>query len=422
MVINNKRWLDDLYCLLSNAYENKKSFKEFCVFVNDYKQCGITYDELCSALKRTVKIADDIIELSILTKDNRCHKYRISEETYKYFCNMFSYHLLRGTDVMLITDFLEREDCAEYKEFDIFVSDQYKTISCRTMKYESKYIGDNISFFGNIKKNSNIRKFCRMIDNLDGKEINMFDMFDMYRNVYPCIWCRGNKHHIKELIIYDAVISFFQYSETKRKQVKFFDYLLVEIMKKYVMGHKKLDITEMFSHDELLPCPFCGKLPHIYMKTFWSSLIVTIECDDCYHVMSKNIIESSGFNQEDRLHINSFNEVISTLAEKWNHRVKCDMWLDDETLPEELPECEPDMVADLVFALGLKPCPFCGSKAAFKKKNSYKREGIKTISVVCSNHCFSASHFGTPENVPDKATIEYMAYRWNNRKEVLSYA
>lgn len=47
------------------------------------------------------------------------------------------------------------------------------------------------------------------------------------------IWCRGNKHHIKELIIYDAVISFFLYPVAKRKQVKFFDFPIVGIMKRY---------------------------------------------------------------------------------------------------------------------------------------------------------------------------------------------
>ena len=74
------------------------------------------------------------------------------------------------------------------------------------------------------------------------------------------------------------------------------------------------------------------------MKIFWFKLIVTVECDDCFHVMSKDVIESSGLNQEDRLYINSFRDVISALVEKWNHRIRNDdMWLDDETLPDELP-------------------------------------------------------------------------------------
>lgn len=263
-----------------------------------------------------------------------------------------------------------------------------------------------------------------MIDSLDGKEVNMFEIHDIYRSVYACIWCRDNKHNIKELIIYDAVISLFKFPEVKRKQVKFFDFLIVEIMKKYVMGHKKLDVTEMFPHDDLLPCPFCGKEPRIYMKTFWYDLIVTVECDDCFHVMRKNVIESSGLNREDRLYINSFTEVINALVEKWNRRIKNDdMWLDDETLPEELPECEPDMFPKIIYAPGLKCCPFCGCKAGFIKENSAKGrdgkrnpEGIKTIRVVCSKHCFSASQFGTPERVPDKDTIGYMAYRWNQRR------
>lgn len=424
MVIDNKIWLDDLYCWLHWAYDDKESFKEFCVFMSDFKNIGITYDELHSAVRFSEKIAEDIIELSILTNNRRCYNYRISKRVYDDFFNKFIYHsIFDGTNHMLFKDFLERKDCAEYKEFDVFVSDQYKTISCRTMDHEPEYTGDNISFFENVKKNKNIRKFCRMIDNLNVKEVNMFDIFEMYRNVYACVWCRGNKHHIKELIIYDAVISFFKYSEAKRKQVKFFDYLIVNIMKKYVMGYKKLDVTEMFPHDDLLPCPFCGKKPHIYMKTFWFELIVTIECDDCFHVMSKHVIESNGLNQEDRLHINSFKEVIGALVEKWNHRIKNDdMWLDDDTLPEELPECEPDMPSKITYASGLKCCPFCGAKAGLLKKNSSKGrdgkrdpEGIKTIKVVCSKGCFSASHFGTPERIPDKQTIGYMAYRWNQR-------
>lgn len=423
MVIDNKNWLDDLYCWLYWAYD-KESFKEFCVYMSDFKKIGVTYDELQSAVRFPENIAEDIIELSILTNNKRCYKYRISKSVYDDFLEKFLYYgICADTNRMLFKDFLDREDCAEYKDFDIFVSEQYKTISCRTMDYEPEYTGDNISFFGNIKKNKSIRKFCRMIDNLDEKEVNMFDIFEMYRSVYECVWCRSNKHHIKELIIYDAVISFFKYSEVKRKQVKFFDFLIVEIMKKYVMGHKKLDVTKMFTHDDLLSCPFCGKSPHIYMKTFWFDLIVTIECDDCFHVMSKRVIESSGLNQDDRLYINSFQEVINVLVEKWNNRIKNDdMWLDDDTLPEELPECEPDMPSKITYANGLKHCPFCGSKAGFLKKNSSKGrdgkrdpDGIKTIKVVCSKGCFSASHFGTPERIPDKDTIGYMAYRWNQR-------
>lgn len=425
MVIDNKNWLDDLYCWLHWAYDNKESFKEFCVFMSDFKNIGITYDELHSAVRFSEKIAEDIIELSILTNNRRCYKYRISKRVYDDFFNKFIYYsIFDGTNHMLFKDFLEGKDCKEYKKFDVFVSEQYKTISCRTMDYESEYTGENMSFFENIKKNKNIRKFCRMIDNLKVKEVNMFDIFEMYRSVYACVWCRGNKHHIKELIIYDAVISFFKYSETKRKQVKFFDFLIVEIMKKYVMGHKRMDVTEMFPHEDLLSCPFCGKLPHMYMKTFWFDLIVTVECDDCFHAMSKRVIESSGLNQEDRLYINSFKDVVNTLVEKWNKRIKSDMWLEDETLPEELPECEPDMPSKITYANGLKCCPFCGSKAGFIKKNSATKrdgkrdpEGIKTIKVVCSKHCFSASHFGTPERVPDKDTIGYMAYRWNQRKD-----
>ncbi len=422
MVIENKNWLNELFCWLHRAYKNKESFNEFCVFMSDFKKHGIAYDKLCVALSHSKKIAEDIVELTILTKDNKCYKYRMSDKTYDNLCEK-SLRFLSYIDIMIFKDFLEREDCKEYKEFDFFISEQYKTISCRTMDHEPEYTGENISFFGNIKKNKSIRKFCKMIDNLKGKEVNMFDVFEMYRSVYECVWCRSNKHHIKELIIYDAVISFFKYSETKRKQVKFFDFLIVEIMKKYVMGHKKLDVTEMFPHDDLLPCPFCGKETHIYMKTFWFDLIATIECEDCYHVMSKRIIESSGLNHEDGLYINSFEEVINALVEKWNHRIKNDdMWLDDETLPEELPECEPDMPSKITYANGLKCCPFCGAKAGLLKKNSAKGrdgkrdpEGIKTIKVVCSKGCFSASHFGTPERIPDKQTIGYMAYRWNQR-------
>lgn len=422
MVIENKNWLNELYSWLHTAYEDKESFNEFCVFMSDFKKCGITYDELCAALRCPIKVAENIIELSILGKENECYKYRISEKTYNNLCKK-SLRYLSHIYIMIFKDFLEREDCAGYEEFDVFVSEQYKTISCRTMDYEPQYTGENISFLGNAKKNKSIRKFCRMIDNLNVKEINMFDVFDMYRSIYECVWCRSNKHHIKELIIYDAVISFFKYSETKRKQVKFLDFLMVEIMKKYVMGIKKLDVTEMFPHDYLLPCPFCGKEPHIYMKTFWFNLIVMVKCDDCHHIMSKNVIKSSGLNQEDMLYINSFKEVINSLVEKWNQRIKNDdMWLDDDTLPEELPECEPDMLSKITYANGLKCCPFCGSKAGLIKTNSVmgrdgKRdpEGIKTIKVICSKGCFSASHFGTPERIPDKETIKYMAYRWNQR-------
>ena len=73
------------------------------------------------------------------------------------------------------------------------------------MEYEPEYTGDNISFFENIKKNKNIRKFCRMIDNLNVKEVNMFDVFEMYRSVYECVWCRSNGSYsivLHEIVLY----------------------------------------------------------------------------------------------------------------------------------------------------------------------------------------------------------------------------
>lgn len=51
MVIENKNWLDDLYCCLSNAYDDKKIFKEFCSFIADYKKCGFSYEELPESVK-----------------------------------------------------------------------------------------------------------------------------------------------------------------------------------------------------------------------------------------------------------------------------------------------------------------------------------------------------------------------------------
>lgn len=133
MVIDNKNWLDDLYCWLNNAYEHKEAFREFCSLMSDLKKCGFSYDELYTVLTRSEKIAEDVIGLSIMTKNNYYYKYRVPEETYRYFCDKFFHHLLHSTDTMLLKDFLEREDCEEYKEFDIFVSEQYKAISCRTM-------------------------------------------------------------------------------------------------------------------------------------------------------------------------------------------------------------------------------------------------------------------------------------------------
>ena len=53
-----------------------------------------------------------------------------------------------------------------------------------------------------------------------------------------------------------------------------------------------------------------------------------------------------------------------------------------------------------------------GSGIGLIKYNSRaKRDGIRDpegIKVVCSKYCFSASHFGTPEKIPDKDTIGYM--------------
>ncbi|GFI46672.1 hypothetical protein IMSAGC019_01991 [Lachnospiraceae bacterium] len=422
MVIENKQLLNRLSDFLKFNYKDKDNFRRFCNFMSDFKETGISFDELSMAISNSFQPEskrDDIIELLIFTQNNRCYKYRVTKEIYKYLYECKDYYW--NTNVVT-RDFFNKE-YSKCKSFYDFISDEYKTISCRSMDHESEYTGESLSFFKNIKKNQNIKNFCKMIDNLNVNDVNMFDVFEMYHSVYKCVWGRGKKYHIQERVIFDAVISFFKYSEAKRKQVKFFDFLIVDIMKKYVMGHKKLDVTEMFPHEDLTPCPFCGKLPHIYMKTFWFDLIVTIECEDCFHVMSKDVIESSGLNQEDRLYINSFTEVINALVAKWNHRIKNDdMWLDDDTLPEELPECEPDMFPKITYANGLKCCPFCGAKAGLIKQNSGTKrdgkrdpEGIKTIKVVCSKHCFSASHFGTPERIPDKLTIEYMAYRWNKR-------
>ncbi len=75
MVIENKNWLDDLYCWLYDSYRYKGAFREFCNLISDCKKCGISYDELYIALSHLGKIAEDILELSILTKNNICYKY-----------------------------------------------------------------------------------------------------------------------------------------------------------------------------------------------------------------------------------------------------------------------------------------------------------------------------------------------------------
>ena len=135
MVIDNKNWLDDLYCWLDRAYRNKVNFKEFCVFMSDFKKVGITYDELCAALRYSKKVAEDIIELSILAKDNKCYKYRISESTYDNFCDKCLHFISRGTDMMLFEDFLERKDCAKYKEFDVFLWNTNRNIQAITFPF-----------------------------------------------------------------------------------------------------------------------------------------------------------------------------------------------------------------------------------------------------------------------------------------------
>lgn len=104
MVIDNKNWLNDLYCWLDRAYRNKENFKEFCVFMSDFKKVGITYDELCAALRCSKKVAEDIIELSILAKDNKYYKYRISENTYDNLCEK-SLRFLSHIDIMTFRDF-----------------------------------------------------------------------------------------------------------------------------------------------------------------------------------------------------------------------------------------------------------------------------------------------------------------------------
>lgn len=105
MVIENKNWLDDLYCWLHDGYRHKEIFKGFCSLMADFKEHGFSYDELYTALTRSEKIAEDIMELSILTKNNYCYKYRVSETVYAYFCNKFFHHLPYGTDTMLLKDF-----------------------------------------------------------------------------------------------------------------------------------------------------------------------------------------------------------------------------------------------------------------------------------------------------------------------------
>ncbi len=113
MIIENKKWLDDLYLWLHDSYRYKETFGEFCSLISDCKKCGISYDELYIALSHLEKIAEDILELSILTKNNICYKYRISEKAYHHFARNFFYGFSHDTDTMLFKDFLDREDCAE---------------------------------------------------------------------------------------------------------------------------------------------------------------------------------------------------------------------------------------------------------------------------------------------------------------------
>lgn len=232
----------------------------------------------------------------------------------------------------------------------------------------------DFTIFNNIKKNRNIKNFCKIVDSTE--KMDAFEVFNLYRSIYPTDWCGSSKYFLREMIIYDAVLKFYKYSEEQRKTVKFYDYLLVEVVKHYIrVCGKAPEVSELFIHQEVSPCPFCGEKPKIRMHTTWfdTNLTISIECEDCSHVLNQYIIEANGIGQPEYLKICSFSEAINMLIEKWNHRIKNDdMWLDDESLPDELPECEPDMFAEKIYALGLKNCPFCGSKAAFKKYNSAK--------------------------------------------------
>lgn len=408
---------------LRKDYEDHEDFQKFCALISDCKKNDISFDGLYIAVMNCYKFGIkeqenlDLIMLQNIT-------YTVTGEIYnKYLSNSLIHNVTySGT----IRDFLTREDCKEYKDFYGFIAEDFSIELGRSLNMTLLEDGNtDFSAFHNINKNQNIKKFCKMVDAND--KLNAFDIFKIYRSIYPTSWGRGSKYYLREMIIYDAVLRFYRYSEEKRKQVRFYDFLLVEIVRHYIcINRKHLDVSSIFGHQEALPCPFCGKQPKIYMTTsiFDIDVVVNIECEDCFHFMSQNIVETSGMNQPPKLYIHSFEEAIDILIAKWDSRiVNDDMWLDDETLPDELPECEPDMPSKIVYAPGLKPCPFCGSKAGFRKRNSAKKrdgkrdpEGIKTIKVVCSKGCFSASHFGTPERIPDKGTIGYMAYRWNQRK------
>lgn len=417
--------LHDLYDYLVSNYTDRENFREFCRSMTDIKQNGTSFLELVTAVTESFQpehATENEIVLMLPQKS-----YKISNNIHNYLKRCWGRYDYCCKWQPLIREFLEKKDTGE--DFYSFLAEDFSATLTRYLyKYDLpfKYA---FPLFKNIKNNQNIKKFCRIVDNLGENEPDIFEIFDLYRTVYGNIW-RVGRYYGRELLIYDAVLSFLQkYSANQRKQVKFYDFLLVKVLEHYLQkNNKRLDIAEKVKSKEILPCPFCGKPPQIYAAVQWYGTVeVTIACEDCFHSMNRDLIRCSGFRQSGQIHISSLEEAANDLIDRWNRRIKNDdMWLDDESLPDELPECEPGLSAKDVYAPGLKPCPFCGSKAALRKQNSErKRDGkrdperIKTIKVVCSKGCFSASHFGTPESVPDKHTIGYMAYRWNQRKGLI---
>lgn len=405
---------------LENNFKDSANFRKYCEFVTKCKKDNISYEELSDTVNSFLYIKG---KKNIVTTCKNGKSIIIMDEVYKYL-EEENYHFRWGS--RLLQNYLMSNEKEYNVPFYEYLSEYFKVESCRHLNIALKERHNtDFTVFNNIRQNRNIKNFCKIVDNKN--KMNAFEVFNLYKSMYPTCWHGSSKFFLREIIVCDAVLKFYNYSEKQRKSVKFFDYLLTEIVKHYIrVCDKYPDVSELFKHQKIFSCPFCGNKPKISMKLalFDTELRIVIECEDCSHIMYQSIMKKNGIGQPEYLKIYSFSEAINMLIEKWNHRIKNDdMWLEDESLPDELPECEPDMFAKKIYAPGLKHCPFCGSKAAFKKYNSAKDrdgnrkpDGIKTISVVCDKGCFSASYFGTPESVPDKHTIGYMAYRWNQRK------
>lgn len=171
----------DMYRWLEKNDTDYENFIGFCNLITDCKKNDIQFkklqEEIFKNFQPSFESPRDKIKMDILENG-----YYISEQMYRsYLVEISHTNDAWGYNYHHVRNFLDEEDYKDEKDFYKFIGNAFEQL---LMRENPDYKMDEFLQLKNIGRNQRIQKFCKMVDKLDGKNLNVFEIYTMYRSVY----------------------------------------------------------------------------------------------------------------------------------------------------------------------------------------------------------------------------------------------